>query len=139
MLVSSLSHVLWPASLASSKAAKEHQMLAHLIPSFSTALVYSKANQRFCKKAHPCRAENVANMLENPVSPTMRLVDQASIAWLDGCSATGLQATRDLDVPNADGLTVLKVHTLLYARVHHVHFRGSRRFWNHLEAHEQGG
>ena len=39
----------------------------------------------------------------------MRLVDEVSIAWLGGSSATVLQATRDLIVPNADGLTVLKV------------------------------
>lgn len=51
-------------------------------------------------------------MLENPVSPTMRLVDTASFAWLDGSSATALQATKDLSVPQADGLMVLKVPAL---------------------------
>lgn len=51
-------------------------------------------------------------MLENPVSPTMRLVDTASFAWLDGSSGTALQATRDLSVPQADGLMVLKVPAL---------------------------
>lgn len=51
-------------------------------------------------------------MLENPVSPTMRLVDPAAFAWLDGSSATALQASRDLSVPQADGLMVLKVPAL---------------------------
>ena len=61
---------------------------------------------------HTCPAENVANMLENPVSPTMRLVDPAAFAWLDGSNATALQATKDLHVPQADGLIVLKVPAL---------------------------
>ena len=80
--------------------------------SFSTMLFTSQDNLRLCREANACRAENVANMLENPVSPTMRLVDEASVAWLDGSSAIFLQATTDLNVPNADGLTVLKVPAL---------------------------
>ena len=78
----------------------------------NSVLFYSKANQTLCKEVHTCCAENVANMLENPVSPTTRLVDEASVAWLDGSSATVLQAARDLNVPNADGLTILKVPAL---------------------------
>ena len=50
----------------------------------------------------------------------MRLADKASIAWLDGSSASVLQATKDLNVPNADGLMVLKVPAL--KQYGHVHF-----------------
>lgn len=48
-------------------------------------------------------------MLENPVSPTMRLVDKASLVRADGPSATTVQATRDIVIPDSDGLVVPKV------------------------------
>lgn len=64
---------------------------------------------KLSNEARSWHAENVANMLENPVSPTMRLEDTASFAWADGSNATCLQATRDLVVPNSDGLVILKV------------------------------
>ena len=69
-------------------------------------------------------------MLENPVSPTMRLEDTACFAWADGSNATRLQATRDVVVPNSDGLAILKVFDdvtpLVYlfclsSRGYHVH------------------
>lgn len=58
-----------------------------------------------------CGAENVANMLENPVSPTMRLSesDKASFVKTDSPGGMFLQATKDIVIPLSDGLVVPEV------------------------------
>lgn len=58
-----------------------------------------------------CGAENVANMLENPVSPTMRLAesDKASFAKTDTPNGMFIHATKDIVIPLADGLVVPEV------------------------------
>ena len=53
-------------------------------------------------------AENVANMLENCISPTMRVTNSGMLAWLDE-EQTMVQATQDIAVPNSDGLFAPKV------------------------------